>query len=206
MPILGALLSLAVIVGVVVIIHRLRSLMRYRDAKAQLARLTCRPADPIPIGRRSKVTLISCLGRKVRLRRAPAVAGSGIFGVLATCAVFLVFSDGGAPPVAEQPSTVRTVTTTITQEHPRATITRVSDGPITVIRPQPAAAPPQATTTISPRPATEASQAHPDGPSTRANPSTVTTTSASPPVPADGPSSTTALPTPPVTVASTPVP
>lgn len=130
--ILGALLSLTVMAGTVVIICRLRSLLRYLDAKARLLTLARRPADP-PAGG-SKVTLISSFSRKFRPWRACTIAGSGLMGVLLTCSLSVIFFDNSARPTADHPATVRTVTTTITHRPSSTTITRTPEGDVTVIR------------------------------------------------------------------------
>lgn len=138
MPILGALLSIAVIVGAVLLIARLRILMRYLEADRSLRRLVLMPeVQSVQKRRMAVVTSLHSGRRRFRPFRCAAVAGAALVGVLCTCAAFVLAGHPEAPAAGQPaPATViRTVEvpTTVTNRRPEVTITRIPDSSITVI-------------------------------------------------------------------------
>lgn len=133
--ILGAVLSLAVIAGAVMLIREIRRVCRYLEVDRRLAQMSLRPADP-PAGRRPvspRLAVVTCLRRRWRPYRAATVAGAGLLGSLGTAAAFVICFNPSAP-VADQPPAVRTLTNTVTSElHPDAVITMPPDATVTVV-------------------------------------------------------------------------
>lgn len=115
MTILGAVLSLAVIVGAIVLTKQIRTLCRQLDADRKLARLELRPPDS-PVRSPPKLTVLPYLRGRFRPYRAACIAGSGLLGVLATAAAFVIVDPHTATPVAQAPPVTTTVTTTATPD------------------------------------------------------------------------------------------
>lgn len=130
MSILGAVLSLAVIVGAIICIRRFRELFRYLDTEQQLARLAERPADvPRDAGPVRRLTVITANLRRRFQPRVPAmVASAWLVGVLTTATLFVTMFEPTAP-AAERPEDKRIhVTTTVTVDRTRTTIARAPGG------------------------------------------------------------------------------
>jgi len=197
-PILGAVASLADVVGVTVLIRQTQRCRRINAADRELARMSLRPPDLPVVGPRATLTVLP--GKRRSWLRMPFVAaGSALLALTSTTAlVVMVSTRGPSATVADTPSSTTVVTAVTVQ--PTVTITRDHTLPaLTVVRTEPSPVPSgqQAQDQSASAPTFSA---RPPGPGDRRHPPQTRVESASSPVSTSGTVSSPVAPVPSISV------